>query len=157
RVRRRPRSAAPGPTSIASSAIRSGRLKDEVRLQAGFLRAAHHRTQEDGFEFVAVISEVTVRLAEHGNDLRHLETEHAVLVGEGGAMALRLVLLPFNGVRPDLDALPGERSAVAGAAHGAGHPEATLADPFHGGRALAVVVGAALHRRGRCEAFGAGG
>src|ERR1044072_2034223 len=88
-----PRSGSPGPISFPT---RSGRLKDEVRLQAGFLCAPHHRTQKDGFEFTAVIGEVTMRLAEDGNDLRHLETELAVLVGERGPMALRLVLLPFD-------------------------------------------------------------
>src|SRR3954466_13297204 len=120
--------------------IRSGRLKDEVRLEAGLLGAAHHRPQEDGFEFTAVIGEVTVRLAEDRNDLRHLEPELAVLVGERGAMTLRLVLLPLGRVRPDLDALPGKRRPVAGAEHGPAHPEAALADPLHDRRALAVVV-----------------
>jgi hypothetical protein len=99
---------------------------------------------------------VTVRLAEDRNNPRHLETERAVLVGERGPMALRLVLLPFGRVRPNLDALPGKRSPVAGAAHGATHPEATLADPIHGRRALAVIVGPARHRRCRCEALGPG-
>src|SRR5215510_2696551 len=98
---------------------RSGRLKDEVRFQAGLFRAPHHGTQKDGFEFTAVIGEVTMRLAKDGNDLRHLEPERPVLVGERGAMTLRLVLLPFDRVRPDLDALPGKRSPVARAAHGA--------------------------------------
>ena len=64
-----------------------------MRLQAGFLRAAHHGTQEDGFELAAVIGEMAMRLAEHGNDLRHLQTEFAVLVGERRAVALRLMLL----------------------------------------------------------------
>ncbi|MFK4582469.1 hypothetical protein ABIF83_005946 [Bradyrhizobium ottawaense] len=54
-----------------------------------------------------------MRLAEDRNDLRHLEPELAVLVGERGAVALRLVLLAFGRVRPDLDTLPRERSAVA--------------------------------------------
>src|SRR5664279_4013531 len=98
-----------------------------------------------------------MRLAEDGNDLRHLETERPVLVGERGAMTLRLVLLPFGRVRPDLDALPGKRSPVACAAYGATHPKATLADPIHDRRALAVVVGPARHRIGRREAFRAGG
>src|SRR6187401_3695599 len=98
-----------------------------------------------------------MRLAKDGNDLRYLETEHPALVGERGAMTLRLVLLPFGRVRPDLDALPGKRSSVAGAAYGATHPEAALADPIHDRRALAVVVGPARHRRGRCEALRAGG
>ena len=71
-------------------------------------------------------------------------------------MALRLVLLPFGRVRPDLDALPGKRSPVACAAYGAAHPEATLADPVHDRRAFAVVVRAARHRIRRCEAFRAG-
>src|SRR6201995_5666734 len=102
----------------------SGRLKHEVRFQAGLLGALHHRTKEDGFELAAVIGEVTMRLAEDRNDLRHLETECAVLVGDRGAVALRLVLLAFDRVRPDLDALSGERSSVARAAHGSRHPEA---------------------------------
>src|SRR5438045_3273633 len=94
-----------------------------------------------------------MRLAKDGNNLRHLKTKRPVLVGERGSMALRLVLLSFGRVRPNLDTLPGKRSPVACAAYGAGHPEATLADPVHGRRALAVVVGPARHRRGRCEAL----
>src|SRR3954465_12546187 len=157
RPRGRPRSGPPGPISIPSFATRSGRLQDEVRLQAGFLRTAHHGTQEDGFEFTAVIGEMAMRLAEDRNDLRHLETELAILVGERGAVALRLVLLPFGGVRPDLDALPGKRRAVAGAAHGTAHPETALPDPLHDRRALAVVVRAARHRFRGCETCRAGG
>src|SRR5215475_7648400 len=103
--------------------IRSSRLKDEVRLKAGLFCASHYGTQKDGFEFTAVIGEVTVRLAKDRNDLRHLEPELAVLVGERGAMTLRLVLLPFGRVRPNLNALPDKRSPVACAAHGATHPE----------------------------------
>src|SRR5262245_49121293 len=134
---------------------RSGGLKNEVRLEARIFCASHHGTQKDGFEFTAVIGEVTVRLAEDGNDLRHLETELAVLVGERGPMTLRLVLLPFDRVCPNLDALSGKRSPVARAAYGAAHPEATLADPLHDRRTLVgvVVVGPARHRRGRCEAL----
>src|SRR5215510_373318 len=136
---------------------RSDRLKDEVRLQALVFRAPHHGTQEDGLEFTAVIGEVTMRLAKDGNNLRHLKTEHAVLVGERGSMTLRFVLPPFDRVRPNLDALVGQRSPVACAAYGATHPEATLADPIHDRRALAVVVGPARHRRGRCKALCARG
>src|SRR6201999_2301919 len=102
-LQRRPRSESPGPISTPSLATRSDRLKDEVRFQAGLLCAPHHRTQKDGFEFTAVIGEVTVRLAKDGNDLRHLETEHPVLVGQRGPVTLRLMLLPFGRVRPDLD------------------------------------------------------
>src|SRR5262245_20397928 len=98
-----------------------------------------------------------MRLAKDGNNLRHLETERPVLVGDRGAMTLRLMLLSFDRVRPNLDALPGERSSVACAAYGATHPEATLADPIHDRRALAVVVGPARHRRGRCDALRACG
>src|ERR1700674_3523923 len=119
---------------------RSGRLKDEVRLEAGLFCAPHHGTQKDGLEFTAVIGEVTMRLAKDGNNLRHLETEHSVLVGKRGSMTLRFVLLAFGRVRPDLDALVGQRSPVACAAYGAAHPEATLADPIHSLRALAIVV-----------------
>ena len=77
-----------------------------MRLQALILRAPHHRTEKDGFEFPAVVGEMTMRLAEDRNELRHLETEPAVLVGERGAMTLRLMFLPFRRVRPNLDALP---------------------------------------------------
>src|SRR6478609_5126459 len=136
---------------------RSGGLKDEVRLEAGLFCASHHGTQKDGLEFTAVIGEVTVRLAKDRNDLRHFEPELAVLVGERGPMTLRLVLLPFGRVCPNLDALPGKRGPVACAAYGATHPETTLADPIHDRRALAVVVRPARHRIGWCEAFGAGG
>src|SRR6478609_9210437 len=135
---------------------RSGRLKDEMRLEAGLFCASHHGAQKDSFEFTAVISEVTVRLAKDRNDLRHLEPELAVLVGERGPMTLRLVLLPFGRVRPNLDALPGERRPVACAAYGAAHPEAALADPVHDRRDLPVIVRATRHRLGRCEAFGTG-
>src|SRR5215216_848434 len=106
-----------------------------MRLQALILGAAHHRTEKDGFEFTAVVGEMTMRLAEDRNDLRHL--------------TLRLMFLPFRRVRPNLDALAAERSAVAGAAHGAAHPEAALADPIHDCRALAVIVRPARHRSGR--------
>src|SRR5690348_14730681 len=110
---------------------RSGRLKDEMGLQAGLFCAPHHRPQKDGFELTAVIGEVTMWLTEDRNNLRHLKTERPVLVGERGSVTLRLVLLPFDRVRPDLDALSGERSPVACAAHGSRHPEAALADTLH--------------------------
>src|SRR6478735_4079266 len=106
---------------------RSGRLKDEVRLEAGLFCAPHHGTQKHGLEITAIIGEVTMRLAKDGNDLRHLKTEYPVLVGERGPMALRFVLLPFGRVRPNLDALIGQRSPVACVANGATHPETTLA------------------------------
>src|SRR6187200_3759690 len=131
----------------------SGRLEDEMRLQALVLGAPHHGTEKDGFEFAAIVGEMTMRLAEDRNDLRHLETEPAVLVGERRAMALRLMFLPFRRVRPNLDALAGQRSAVACAAHGAAHPEAALADPIDDRRALAVIVRPARHRPGRCDAL----
>src|SRR3954464_13902861 len=136
---------------------RSGRLKDEVRLQALVSCAPHHRAEKHSLELTAIIGEVTKRLAEDRNDLGHLETELAVLVGERGPVTLRLVLLPFGRVRPYLDALSGERSPVAGPAYGATHPEAALADPIHDRRALAVVVGTARHRIGRCESCRARG
>src|SRR3954451_15984908 len=122
-----------------------------MRLQALIFCAPHHRTEKDGFEFTAVVGEMAMRLAEDRNDLRHLETEPAVLVGERRAMALRLVFLPFRRVRPNLNALAAERCAVAGASHGAAHPEAAFADPIDDGRALAVIVRPARHRPGRCD------
>src|ERR1700760_4212080 len=114
---------------------RSGRLKDEVGLEAGLFCAPHNGTQEDGFEFATVIGEVAMGLAKDRNNLRHLETERPVLVGERGAVTLRLVLLPFGRVRPNLNALPGKRSPISRAADGARHPEAALPDPLHDRRA----------------------
>src|SRR5215204_862134 len=112
-----------------------------MRLEALIFCDPHHRTEKDGFEFTTVVGEVTMWLAEDRNNLRHLETELPVLVGERSAMTLRLMLLPFRRVCPNLDALPAQRSAVAGAAHGATHPEAAaVADPSHDCCALAVVV-----------------
>src|SRR3954470_6339077 len=107
---------------IPSFPTRSGRLKDEVRLQALLFCAPHDGTQKHGFEFTAVIGEVTMRLAKDRNDLRHLKTERSVLVGERGSMTVRLVLLPFGRVRPDLDALPSERNSVACTAYCPRHP-----------------------------------
>src|SRR3954447_19036775 len=126
----------PGNDATWVHAAGSDRRKDKVRLEAGLFCAPHHRTQKHGFELAAVIGEMTVRLAEDRNDLRHFQTELAVLVGQRGAMTVRFLLLPFRSVRPDLDALPGKRRAVAGAAHRAAHPEAALADPLHDGRPL---------------------
>src|SRR5258708_40217570 len=83
----RPRSGSPGPISNPWFATRSDRLKDEVRLQAGFLCAPRHRTQKDGFELAAVIGEVTKALAKNRIDLRHIESELAALVVEEGAIA----------------------------------------------------------------------
>src|SRR5258708_30518414 len=91
-------------------AVRSDRLQHEVRLQAGLFCAPHYGTQKDGFEFTAVIGEMAMRLAEDGNDLRHLKTERTVLVGERGTMTLRLAPLPFGAVRPNLAAPPGKRT-----------------------------------------------
>src|SRR5262249_29895393 len=98
-----------------------------------------------------------MRLAKDGNNLRHLKTEHPVLVGERGSVTLRFVLLTFGRVRPNLDALVGQRNPIACASYRATHPEATLADPIHDRRALAVVVGPAQHRRCRCKALRARG
>src|SRR5262245_65192431 len=136
---------------------RSDRLKDEVRLQTLVFGAPHHGTEKDGLELTAVIGEVAMRLAKDGNNLRHLKTEHPVLVGERGSVTLRFVLLTFGRVRPNLDALVGQRNPIACASYRATHPEATLADPIHDRRALAVVVGPAQHRRCRCKALRARG
>src|SRR6266481_5127760 len=137
------RAASPAMTTRCVHPVRSGRRKHEVRLQAGLFRAPHHGTQKDGFEFTAVIGEVTMRLAKDGNNLRYLKTERPVLVGDRGPMTTLVFLPAFGRVRPNLDALPGERSPVARAANGACHHEAPFADPLHNRRALVVVVGSA--------------
>ena len=90
-----------------------------MRLQALIFCAPHHRPEKDGFEFTAVVGEVAMWLAKDRNDLRHFEAELPVLIGERSAMTLGLMLLPFRRMRPNLDALTAQRSAVAGSAHGA--------------------------------------
>ena len=84
-----------------------------------------------------------MRFAECGDDLRHLEAEHPVRVSERRPMTMRISLVPFGRVRPDLDALPRKRGSVAGAAHGARHPEAAAADPLHDRR---IREGSRWHR-----------
>ncbi len=86
-----------------------------------------------------------MRLAKGGDDLRHLKTEHPVRVRERGPMTLRVSLVPFGRVRPDLDALTRKRDPIACAAYGPTHPEAAATDPIHDRRAKAVVVGPAPH------------
>lgn len=119
--------------------------------------ARHHGAEEHGLEAVAivfgVVGEVPVRLAEGGDDLRHLQPEHALGVGERGAVALRVALVALGGVRPDLDADAGERSTVAGTPHAAGHPKTPAADALDDRGTGLVVVGTPAHGRGRGEAL----
>ncbi len=72
-------------------------------------------------------------------------------------MTARVRFLSFGCVRPDLDALACERSAVAGAADGARHPEAAAADLVYDRRALALVVGSAGIEGVGCKALRTGG
>ena len=157
RLRGRPRSGSPWSIASPSFPTQLDRLKDEVRLKAGVFCAPHQGTQKYCLEVTTVIGEVTMRLAKGRNDLRHLKTERPARVGERGSMTMRVSLVSFGRVRPDLDALPRKRSSVARAAHGARHPEAPAADPRNDRRAPQVVVGPALHRRGRREPLRAGG
>src|SRR4051794_20399679 len=83
-----------------------------MRLQALIFCAPHHRTEKDGFEFTAVVGEMTMRLAEDRNDLRHLETEPAVLVGERSAMTLRLMSCA---PKSECAGRPAERRRLRGA------------------------------------------
>ncbi len=123
--------------------------------QARPLRALHHGAQEDGLEAAAVEARWPWGWPKIGHDLRHLEPEAAVLVGERGAVALRLMLLTFRRMRPDLDALARKRCSVAG---GARCPT-SRSRPCRCAarwRAGAIVVGAAAHGRRRREPDGLG-
>ena len=71
-----------------------------MSLEIGDFCAWHHGAKKDGFVVTTVIREVTMRLAEGGNDLRHLKTERPIRVSERGAMALHIILIPFGRVRP---------------------------------------------------------
>lgn len=57
------------------------RLKNKVCLKTLIFGARHYGTEKDGFKFATVVGQVTMRLAEGGNDLRHFKTKMAVLVG----------------------------------------------------------------------------
>src|SRR6056297_1943883 len=102
---------------------RSGGLQDEMRLEAGVVRTGHHWAEEHSLEAAAVIGEVAVGLAEGWHDLGHFEPKHTVFIGERRAVAVWIAFVAFGGMSPDLDALTGQRRAVTGATHGAGHPE----------------------------------
>ncbi len=110
-------------------------------LEAGIARTGYDGAQKDGLEIAAVIGQVTVGLAKGGHDLRHLQPEHAVGVGEGGAVALRVAFVALGGMGSDLDALSGQRHAVAAVPHDARHPEAAAADLCDDGGAGTIVVG----------------
>ena len=112
--------------------------------------------QKHRLEHTTVIGEMAMRLAEGGDDLRHLQTEHAVRVGERGPVTALVALVSFGRVRPDLDALPGKRRPIAGTAHGARHPEAPATDPVHDRRAREVVVGARPASYGWARGFARG-
>ena len=87
--------------------------------QAGVFRTAHHRAQKDGFKVAAVIGQMAMGLAERRHDLRHFQTELAFCIRQRGAMAMRIALLTFCRVRPDLNALTRQWRAVASTAHSA--------------------------------------
>ena len=131
---------------------RLDRLKDEVRLQAGVPYAPHYGAKEDGLEVATVIGEMAMWLSEGGDDLRHFKAEHTIRVRKCGPVAVRVPLVSFCGVRPDLNALTRKRGAVTCAPYGARHPEAPTANPVHEQRTRAVVVGSVSHRACRCDA-----
>ena len=84
-------------------------------------------------------------LTERRNNLRHLEAELSICVGQSGTVALRVTFVPFGGVRPDLYALVSKRRSIACTPNCASHPEATTTDAIHYGCAHAVIVGSAPH------------
>ena len=96
--------------------FRSGGLQNKIRVEGRVGRAAHHGTQEHRLEIIIVIGQMSVGLAECGHDLRHVHLEKAIGIGQRRAVALRVTLVTFCRVRPDLDTLPGQRCAIAGAA-----------------------------------------
>ena len=61
-------------------------------------------------------------------------------------MAVRVTLVAFGRMCPDLDALAGKRSTIAGTADGTAHPETAATNPVHDRRPGPIVVGAAAHR-----------
>ncbi|KKL79792.1 hypothetical protein LCGC14_2011260 [marine sediment metagenome] len=84
-----------------------------MRLEAAIPGACHHRPQENGFELCAVMGEMAMGLPEGRHDLRHLEAEYTVGIGQGRAMALGVALMPFGCMGPDLDALIGKSTSGA--------------------------------------------
>src|SRR5699024_4039159 len=98
---------------------------------------------------LVVIGEMTTRLPERRDDLRHLEPKCSLRVRQRSPVALRVAFRAFGRVRPNLDALACKRCTVARATHGASHPETTATDPSHDRRAGAVIIGPAPHGGGR--------
>ena len=94
-----------------------------------------------------------MRLAESRDDLRHLKPEHPICVSERGTMALRVTLVPFGRMRPDLNTLTGKRFAIACTAHSSRHPKTSATDPIYNRGAWTVVVGPASHRERGCKAL----
>lgn len=97
----------------------SGGCQNEMCFQRGVAWAVHERAQENGFKVAAVISQMRMRLTKGRDDLRHLETEDAVLIGQGRAMAVGIAFMAFGCMGPDLDALTCQRRAVTGPSDGA--------------------------------------
>ena len=90
-------------------------------MQAGVRGPRHHGPQENRLEEAAVIAvgimgEVPVGLSEGGHDLRHLDAEHAVGVGERGAVRALVPLVTLGRMGPDLDAATGNGGSVDRAA-----------------------------------------
>ena len=133
------RSAPPGWFPLRASAI-TGRRKD------GFDSPCHRRDDP-------------VRLAEDGNDLRHLASGNAPFLSVSVAPHdLRLVLLPSVGVRPDLDGIRG--AAHVGCRRRPGDRASHPKPPFPIGpppRALAIVVRPTRHRRPSVRGLRRGG
>jgi len=97
----------------------SDRLKDEMGAEAGIARTGHDGPEEDRLEAISIIGEMRVSLSEGRNDLRHFQSETSIRPGERGAVAVRIVFTPFRGVRPNLDAHPGQWRPVTRTTHAA--------------------------------------
>ncbi len=88
----------------------SRRLEHEIGLEALVPGTLHDRAQEHGLEGAVVISEMTVRLSEGRDDLRHLETKGPVGIGQRRTVAARVGLVSLGGMSPDLNADTGKRA-----------------------------------------------
>ena len=111
-----------------------------MRLKCFILGAWHYRAKEDRLEVTAVIGEMAMWLAEGRDDLWHFQAEDAFVVRQCGAVALRITLITFGGVRPNLNPHVFEQSAVCRSAHRARHPKPTAANAFHDRGTGQVIV-----------------
>ena len=95
-------------------------------------------------------------LAKGGNDLWHLKPKHILFICECRSMALRVALVSFGSMSPDLDTLTRNWGTISRTSHSPGHPEPAAANLVDDGGSFSIVIRPTAHRTRRCKTFGLG-